>query len=95
MRNRRLPHFLLLLAFVVGQWMAVVHATRHELTSAKDAATCETCAAAHGSGGIPVLVALVVPFIFFAVSSDASQSRIFVVTAFLRPQGRAPPLLLR
>jgi hypothetical protein len=89
--SRRFPRFLLILAFVVGQWFAVVHATQHELSSPQEAATCSICAVAHSGGGVPTFVALLIAFTYAALVSDARPAGIVVRRAFLLPQGRAPP----
>ncbi|HXG28725.1 MAG TPA: hypothetical protein VNJ47_07745 [Nevskiales bacterium] len=49
-RRRILLAFVL--ALVLGQWAAVLHATQHELQSAKPVA-CEECVASHGHGYLP------------------------------------------
>jgi len=91
MRNRSFPHFLLILAFVVGQWFAVVHATKHELTSEKESATCEVCAVAHGGGGLTTVAALLLESTFDNAALPVRRVDVVAEPAFLLPQGRAPP----
>ncbi len=95
MRKHRLPAFVLILAFVVGQWLAVVHATKHELTSSKESATCELCAVAHGGGAVPVIIALLIAFTFRDAPAAARRIGIAVKQVCLLPPPRGPPLLPR
>ena len=95
MRNRRFVHLALILAFMVGQWMAVVHATKHELVADGDSATCEVCAVAHSGGGLPAAVIVFIPFIFAQIFALGRPIGVVTHRAFLLPQGRAPPLLPR
>jgi hypothetical protein len=41
------------LLLVVCQWLAVAHATQHELTAPGTQAACEVCIVAHGAGALP------------------------------------------
>jgi hypothetical protein len=95
MRKHRLPTFILILAFAVGQWLAVVHATHHELTSSQESATCELCAVAHGAGALPVIVALLLTFTFRDVAPVARRIGVAVRKICLLPPSRGPPLFPR
>jgi hypothetical protein len=63
---RRFPvisRFLLALAFLATQALAIAHASSHEL-KAERTATCEVCILAHAAGGTPAVIdasAIVVP----------------------------------
>jgi hypothetical protein len=59
MTRRLFVRILLCLGLLLGQAAAVVHATQHELAPHGDAA-CQICAIAHGAGGIPAPVVVVV-----------------------------------
>ncbi len=86
---------LLVLTFAVGQWLALVHATQHELTaSAEKADTCVVCSLGHGSGGVAALPALPVD-----LSSKSLVPRPLLAVALpalraARARSRAPPSFL-
>jgi len=95
MRLRRPSSIILILAFVVGQWLAVIHATHHELTSSQESETCQLCAVAHGAGALPVIVALLIAFTFSDAVPVARRIGIAVKQIHLLPPSRGPPLLPR
>jgi hypothetical protein len=95
MRNRRLPQFLLILAIVVGQWLAVVHATQHELSAPDESISCDICAVAHSGGGLPVVITLFIAFAFREFISFPQPAAVVIRRTVVLPQGRAPPALSR
>jgi len=90
----RTSRLILALAFVVGQWFAVVHSTHHELNAADKLVACEVCAIGHAAAPAPVSpgAALVLPH--GADSPAAAQGPFAVSVRRVRPPSRAPPFLV-
>lgn len=91
MKQGRLPHLLLALAFVLGQWFAVVHSTQHELASADKLVACEVCAAGHSAALPPPALAAALdrlPAIEAPVVTPDSAPR---RSLWLRTLPRGPP----
>lgn len=82
---------LLLLTFSVGQWLAVVHATQHELTAADTLVACETCLLGHGSGGMPSMPILPADLSSRAAPPPAPRLAALPDLRAARPRSRAPP----
>jgi len=91
---RRATPLLLLLGFTLGQSLAVVHATQHEIAGGADSAYCQTCAVAHAGGGAPATFALAVGLAPSSHHPVAVPVAAISRDARLRPPGRAPPLSL-
>ncbi|GAC1629696.1 MAG: hypothetical protein NVS9B10_21230 [Nevskia sp.] len=94
MKHGRTAHFLLALAFVLGQWFAVVHATQHELNAADRLVACEVCAVGHASGAAPLAAA---PALALLPSIEAPQGQRAPAVSrkpIRRPPTRGPPALL-
>ena len=91
MKQGRTSRILLALAFVLGQWFAVVHATQHELNSADRLVACEVCAAGHASGTLPIAA---VPALALLPAIEP-PARLAIAAAFAspihRPPTRGPP----
>lgn len=86
---RLIAAFLLLM----GQWIAVVHAAKHDTTSELKAA-CEICSVAHVGAGTPALIFVPTehvapqdPPLAFPAKSPAAQ-------IYPRPFGTGPPAIL-
>lgn len=85
------PQLLLVLAFVLGQWFAVVHSTQHELASVDKLVACEVCAAGH-SAALPPPAPLAaldrLPAIEVPLAAPVSAPR---RSLWLRTLPRGPP----
>ncbi len=93
MRFGRLTHALLVAVFVVGQSLALLHATSHELKPERSA-SCEICAIAHASGAPPASMDLATTWI----PRGAEPATLVVPSlprqAPTRPNSRGPPPFL-
>jgi hypothetical protein len=93
--SRSLPfRLLLLLTFAVGQWLAVMHATQHELDTVAKADNCVVCSLSHGNGGPAAL-----PTLPADLSSKSAVPAPLPAVAFselraARARSRAPPVFL-
>ncbi len=95
MSPRLLPRLLLLLTFAVGQWLAVVHATEHELaTGTAKADTCAVCSLSHGNGGPATLPALPADLSSKAAPPPPALAVALPELRAFRARSRAPPVLL-
>src|SRR5260221_12019974 len=93
-RQLRLTSLWLAALLFVGQIVAVVHATQHELAAQGHQPACEICIVAHGAGALPA-----VPH-----TSKLPQGSDQPLVAYLpepiprkaieRPRSRAPPALV-
>lgn len=52
-RTSKLQIVVFALGLLLTQWLAVVHATRHELSGQPDQPSCPICAFAHAGGATP------------------------------------------
>lgn len=94
MKSGRRTHFLLALAFALGQWFAVVHATQHELSSADRLVACEVCAVGHAAATPPPAAAA---GLVFAPGIETPLARPTAAprrNTALRPPTRGPPSIL-
>jgi hypothetical protein len=94
MKRGYTAHFLLALAFAIGQWFAVVHGTQHELGAGDKAAACEICALGHASAAPPKHVA---PSAVFIAGAECPAPSIPVAPRpclLQLPPARGPPLVL-
>ncbi len=85
---------LLALAFVLGQSLALAHATQHELDTAGKTLSCEICAVAHAGGGLPGSAPSLPPL---AGAAPAPLTRLPAAPAgcfVIRPLSRGPPSIL-
>ena len=91
--RRKLPRTSLWLAalLLVGQIVAVAHATQHELATQGDPVSCERCLVAHSGGGTPTTVHA--PELPRVESQPLNTYRpaLLVRHAVSRPRSRAPP----
>jgi hypothetical protein len=90
---RQLLKLAALLGFVLGQWFAVVHATRHEL-SANDSPVCQVCAIAHAAGGVPAVAVLPLKLVPQCAPPAAPRISVPCLRPHRRPPSRAPPQFL-
>ncbi|MDR3414923.1 MAG: hypothetical protein P4L83_01950 [Nevskia sp.] len=93
MKSGRTLRFLLTLAFVIGQMLALAHATRHDFVE-HGTHHCEICTFAHASPVPPAPILLqrqVVPH-----ETPQTTPVVFTVDRrpFNRPNTRGPPLTL-
>ncbi len=87
---RPLIKFLLLLAFVAGQFCALAHAAEHELTP-DSTPSCETCALAHSGMASATSLALPTTPIPDSLVADATRPIQPSLRVTARPRSRAPP----
>jgi hypothetical protein len=92
---RRLPlRLLLLLTFTVGQWLAVVHATQHELAPTAKADICAICVLGHGNGAAALPPALPADLSSKSAAPSALPAVVLPELRAARARSRAPPLFL-
>ncbi|MDE2148255.1 MAG: hypothetical protein KGJ55_00205 [Gammaproteobacteria bacterium] len=94
----RLPWSLattLRVAFAAGllltQWLAVVHATQHELSAQPDRPICQLCAFAHAGGPAASAPALPLPVSFHRASATPVVAAPHLDRRYTLPPSRAPP----
>ncbi|MFT4046721.1 MAG: hypothetical protein QM661_08500 [Solimonas sp.] len=79
-----------MLAIVATQFVAIVHASQHELSTPDDA-HCELCAIAHAAPLPPAAAALPAPTRYAVTRSVARIRSLADRRPFARPNSRAPP----
>lgn len=93
--SRRLPlRLLLLLSFALGQWLAVVHATQHELAPTAKADICSICVLSHGHAGTAALPALPADLSSKAAAPPPLATPSLPSLRAARARSRAPPVVL-
>lgn len=91
MPARRTAQLILALAFVLGQWFAVVHATQHELSAADRLVACEVCAVGHAAAPPPAAAAPLLRIVVAIESPVRAPVDTPRVHSLLRPPTRGPP----
>jgi hypothetical protein len=92
--SRRLLHVAAILGLVLGQWLAVVHATRHELQDAGKQTHCEVCVISHGAAPPPAIATLP-PLQKKPAAVCASRQPVEPTSRLAyRPPSRGPPASL-
>lgn len=79
---------------LLGQVLAVVHATEHELADHGRASVCDICLNAHHGGAAPAPLMMPVPPLAVAHLIVAQVRIVTIVRDRLRPPLRAPPAVL-
>jgi hypothetical protein len=87
-------HWLLVLGFLLGQTLALVHATGHEVMSGNASPSCASCAVAHSPGAAPdAITSADVPYLA-GTAPALVRDEPFSPPAALYPPSRGPPTLL-
>lgn len=94
MKHGRATHLLLALAFAVGQWFAVAHATQHELNGSDKLVACEICAVGHAAAPPPTATTVAVAFFRSVEPATAQPAAAPQRRTLYRPPTRGPPSLL-
>jgi len=92
-RNSSL-RLLVALSLLLGQVLAVAHATEHELADHGRASVCDICLVAHHGGAAPAPMAMPLPPPAQAHVLVAQVRIVAIVRDRLRPPLRAPPAVL-
>jgi hypothetical protein len=93
MRFGRLAHALIVAAFLAGQWLALLHATQHELKPERTVA-CELCTLAHAAGAPPAAIELAAALIPRGAQPVCRSLPCRPRRPLTRPNSRGPPLFL-
>jgi hypothetical protein len=91
--GRRLSHWLLVLTFVVGQLLAVVHATQHQLIG-HGSSDCAECAQADAAPMLPSVAAAAIQVILPGALITTASLAVRDSRPFDRPNSRGPPSFL-
>ncbi len=94
MKFRRTTHFLLALAFAVGQWFAVVHGTNHELSDGDKLVACEVCAVGHAAAPGPAPAGTLLAALPQIEAPLGQPDAAPAGKPLYRPPTRGPPMLL-
>jgi hypothetical protein len=78
------------LGLLLGQTAAVVHATSHQIAPDRDA-SCQLCAAAHGAGGTPAPLRIIVATSFLLPPAAPVPESVCARLTLVCPPGTGPP----